>query len=400
MRLFCEVDIMKKTILLFMCALMLSGAVSCAKNDKAPGENTGSVADSSEAYSENTKAPDYRLDEFDEELISYLCLNGYDSSNFLVSPEAFRASLCLAAEGARGNTRTELLKASGFSGMDTLNTWYSDLNDRIVNSVWSSKDTLGSFTESYVSKITGNYNAGAYSCRADELTQAIKDRTSQRSNGMTFDEAELLDGASSVIIGTLNLQTAWKASLSGAAVDDGVFAGNDGSECSMSFAEQTGEYLYAEENGVQVLVIPMENDLSFVCFSGNRTDRFGKITSIKPEKVRVVLPGFELESVFDSRDLFGFLLERGVNDAVNSRTANFYNMCSDGDWFMQEIVQKARISIEASNSPETNEAADADTGGDVKEFIADGPFSFMVFSGFGTERQHMMLYGQMMNTER
>lgn len=383
---------MKKAAVLFMCALMLSGTVSCSKKDK---EDNGDATDPLEAaYLQNH---DYRSDQFDDELIEYLCLNGYDSSNFIVSPEAFRASLCIAAEGARGNTRTELLKAAGFSGMDTMNSWYSDLNEPVVNSVWSNKDMLGSFNDSYVSNITENYNADVFSCRSDEMVQTIKEKTLQKTDGMTFDEADSLDGVSSVIISTLNLQAAWAGAFAGAELNDGVFVDNDGNEYGMSFAEMTDRYLYAEENDVQVLVIPMKNDLSFVCFTGSTTDRSGKMTKLKPETVHVVLPKFDLESVFDSRDLFGFLLERGVNEAINSQTANFYNVCSGGDWFMQEMVQKTRISFDGAYSSKKRRSTDTDENSDVKEFIADGPFSFMVFSDFGTEKQHMMLYGQIEN---
>lgn len=381
---------MKKAAVLLMCALMLSGTVSCAKKDADPE----SVSEPSAAYPEN---PDYRLDEFDDELIAYLSLNGYDSTNFLVSPEAFRASLCIAAEGAQGNTRTELLKAAGFSGMDTMTSWCSELNEPIANSVWSNEDTFGSFNASYASNISEKYNANAYSCKSDEIVETIKDMTTRKTDGMPFDEADTLDGVSSVIISTLNLQAAWKGAFAGAEINDGVFEGYDGKEYTMKFAEQTGEYLYADENDVQVLVIPMENDMSFVCFTGNRTDRFSKLKSVKPQKVHVALPVFELESVFDSKDFFGFLLEHGVSDAINHQTANFYNMCSDGDWFMQEMVQKSRISFDGAYSSEKGGADDADNDGDVKEFIADRSFSFMVFSDLGTENQHMMLYGQIVN---
>ena len=383
---------MKKAAVLFVCSLMLGGTVSCLNKNK---EDNGDASDPLEAaYLQNH---DYRTDQFDDELIEYLCLNGYDSSNFIVSPEAFRASLCIAAEGARGNTRTELLKAAGFSGMNALTSWYSDLNETVVNSVWSNKDTLGSFNDSYASNIAENYNADVFSCKSDEMVQTIKEKTLQKTKGMTFDEADSLDGVSSVIISTLNLQAAWDGAFAEAKLSEGVFVDNDGNEYSMSFAEKTDKYLYAEENDVQVLVIPMKNDLSFVCFTGSTADRFSKITKLKPETVHVVLPEFELESVFDSRDLFGFLLERGVNEAINSQTANFYNMSSDGDWFMQEMVQKTRISFDGAYSSKKKKSNDKTENSDVKEFIADGPFSFMVLSDFGGENQHMMLYGQIVN---
>lgn len=394
---------MKKIVALLVCIGMMTGSASCAKKDKGASgnDNTGASSEASADTSEDPDTPkDYRLGEFDEALISYLCLNGYDSSDILVSPASFRASLCLAAVGAQGNTRTELLKAAGFSGMDALNTWYSTLGGQAVNSVWSNEDMLGKFSDTYASRIAEHYNADAFSRKSEELTQAINDWTAQKTDGAVSGVTDDVSGASAVMISTLNLQTAWKTAFQEASLSEEVFTGYDGKERKMNFMEQTGEFLYAEENGVQVLAVPMENNMSFVCFLGNRTGRFEKMAGIQPENVHVVLPEFELGSIFDSRDFFGFLLQQGVNDAINSQTANFYNMCSGSDWFMQETIQKLRISAGKNGIGVTSGTADtADLPGsdEAKEFIANEPFAFAVFSDFGTDKQHMLLYGQMMN---
>lgn len=406
---------MKKTVALIVCIALLTGLVSCSKQDKESSkkDDTGSerpVSDSSavddapeEAYQLDPETlKDLQIGEFDSALIEYLCQNGYDPSNFVISPAAFRASLCLAAVGAQGDTRAEILNAAGFSGMDTLDSWYSSLDDRTAASVWCNKDLIGEFSDTYASKVANDHHADAYSLSSDELTKGIGEWAAKKTGGEISSVVEDVSGASAVLVSTLDLRSAWRDAFSEAAVDRGVFVGSDGSEQKIDFMEQTGEYLYAEENGVQVVIVPMEGNVSFVCFLGSRAGRFDKMASVQPEKVHVVLPRFEIESFFDSRDFLGFLLERGVNDAINSETANFDDMCSDSDWFMQEIAQKIGISAnEEGISPSARSAlvtggAGSEEGSEVKEFIADGPFSFGIFSDLGTEDQHMLLYGQMM----
>lgn len=352
-----------------------------------------------------------QIDGFDEALIEYLCLNGYDSSNFMVSPTAFRASLCLAAAGAQGTTRTELVTAAGFSGMNAADAWYSRLNSTarngkfsIANSVWNNAAQMGDFTDSYKTTVEENYNAETYTREPDKLAPAINDWMNEKSDGAipTITDDDIM-GASTILVNTVNLRAAWKHAFSESATYDGVFSGVDGSEQTMRFMECTGEYLYANENNTKIVVIPLDGNLSFVCFTGNRLDMFGKMKGVQSATVRVVLPKFELESGFNARDFSGFLLERGVRNAIDERTANFYNMCKDTNWFIQEIMQKTKITIDENGvcSPTSRGRVSSQTNDDteVNEFIADGPFSFAIFSGLGTDDQHMLLYGQMMNCD-
>lgn len=403
---FCVTDFMKRSTIIIICAALLCVVlfivilyftVFRARPEGSAGHSsTGSTSDPTGAVipDDPEETVNYQLNEFDRALIEYLFLNGYDSSDFIISPTSFRTILCVAAAGAQGNTRTELVRAAGFSGIESVNTWYSilrktEVNFSVSNSVWNNRDFLGEFTNSYISNVRDKYDAEAYSFRSDDLTQAINDWIDRKTDGSVPTIADDLAGASSVLISTLQLKTAWK----------NAFITDPAHEELM---EQTGEFLYAEEYGTQVVAIPLEGNLSFVCFRGNRIDIFDKMRNLHTENVHVVLPKFELESAFDSSDLLGFLLNRGVHEAIDGKIANFYNMCQGTDWFVQEIIQKSKIQIDkegivtakAHIDSKVNENEEHDN---VKEFIADSPFSFAIFSDFGSGNQHMLFYGQIMN---
>ncbi|MCH5317221.1 MAG: hypothetical protein J1E05_04535 [Eubacterium sp.] len=380
---------MKKIAALLMCVVLLTGFVACNKSKP------------------DTEGPiNYKLSEFDGELISYLCLNGYDDSDFMVSPTALRVALCLAASSAQSDTRAELVKAAGFSDIDSLNKWYSRMKNAkpsfsVANSLWSNTDLMGGFTDIYTSSIKETYDADAYSYNPDEMLPAINEWIDQKTDGMITTAANDAVGASAIFINTIHLKTAWENAFSKFSTYENTFVGIDGQEQTMNFMENTGEFLYCNEAGTKVLVLPMKDNMSFVCFLGNRTDMFDKMTKIHMEKVHVVLPKFDLESTFNSNDLLGFLLSRGVKDAINENSANFYNMCTDANWFIQEIIQKTRITIDEKgigSAPKNKKAkaGEPKESAGVNEFIADSSFSFAVFSDFGTNSQHMLLYGQLM----
>ncbi|MCH5349687.1 MAG: hypothetical protein J1E40_10225, partial [Oscillospiraceae bacterium] len=104
---------MKKIAVLIISVIMLVTFASC---NKLEGIFSGSI-----------DPTNCQLSEFDDELITYLCMNGYDSSDFIISPTALRAALCLAAAGSQANTRTELVSAAGFTSMDAMDSWYAGL---------------------------------------------------------------------------------------------------------------------------------------------------------------------------------------------------------------------------------------------------------------------------------
>lgn len=392
---------MKKKILILCAALLgiilLFTAGYFVINALMQGEAEEPIAQNESA--------DYTLNEFDSALIEYLCTNGYEYSDFMISPAAFRASLGLAAAGAQGNTRVELVRAMSFSGLESFNSWYMRLKNSeetfsVRSSIWANKDLLAEFTDDYSEKVKEAYRADACSIASDEMTDAINDWMNEQSEGAVSSAENGLNGASSVILSTLKLDAAFKNAFSEAKGHDGVFTGRDGDEHTMGFVERTGNYLYADVNGTQIVVIPLEGNLSFVCFLGNRIDMFDKMTELQPAKVHVVLPKFDIESGFDASDFSGFLLSRGVRDAINENTSNFYNMCLSADWFVQEIIQKTHLTLNEGGVGSLAVSASAGTGsssGDAAEFIADRPFSFAVFSDFGEKSHHMLLYGQIMN---
>lgn len=357
---------MKRAGILLMCLAMLAALTSCKRAE----QNDTPEPDAMLSGSVLSETQEDVLNEFDRALLEYIWLNGYYDADFIISPAAFRASLCLAAAGAEGNTRTELLRAAGFADMDTMEQWYQSFRDAAENSgclaaasVWNDSEQIGEFSDVYLTNIRQQYHADASVSMADTLTCEIEEWISASTNGAVTSVEKDVAGASSVLVSTVYLHV----------------------------SDSDGELLYAEDGGIKILAIPLEGDLTLVCFSGNRTDMFAGIAALHPESVHAALPDMELASTFDATDLLNFLLARGVGEALNGQTANFYNMCQNGEWFLQEIIQTAKISLDGVDDFRTD---NTDSDDENREWIAAHPFSFAVFYGLGTAEQEMLLYGQ------
>lgn len=400
---------MKRTLALILLLAILTTLASCKKTDSgfdkessseavgsADADDTGAAAN----YTNVVESVEFELTDFDRELIGYLSSNGYYYSDLVVSPASFRASLCLAAAGAKGDTRAEILSAAGFSDMNDMELWYSNYRRAVTSapfsedgetsavgsfvSVWSNEELLGEFTDIYKELAEDKYNSDARSADTEDMSTAINDWISSRSGGMMKSVDKDVTGASSVLISSVYMQGLLNSGFT---------------ECEhgrTGFAEKTGDFLYAKENGTEILAIPVGGNMSLVFFVGNRTDMFEKLSSLKREKVHAVVPEFETKSLFDSTDMLNFLIARGLEISFDGSAADFDGMCQDSDWFMQEIIHASKLSVTgASAAVSSGDGTASSQRAEVKEFVADGQFSYAVFSDFGTDKRQLLLYGQM-----
>lgn len=395
---------MKKAVLLLVCVIFLTVSVSCDQTKETQSQETASVpTEVLTAEPENIVdfelSTEYGLNAFDESLIDYFFRNGYYDSDFVISPAGCRVMLCLAAIGAEGNTRTELIAAADFSGTDEMNQWYmynqaAAARYRSVrsaeeavslfmgNAIWNDAELSGGFTESFQLAANERYNAGTYVCETAALTGEIDNWLSKTTNDLMTTFEKDVSGAESVLTSAVSMETIWASDFYPCEYD------------GVEMMEQTGEFLYANEGGTQVVVIPMQGGLSFVCFQGSRTNRFERLSSLRTEMVHVVLPEFTLRSCFSAEELLNFSVSMGVREALNAGTANFRPMCGDMDYCLQEMLHTATLSVgggtqKSADAPDSPEA-------DVKEFQANSSFSFIIFSDFGTQWQQALLYGQRM----
>lgn len=424
---------MRKIIAILLSMLFLLGAAACTA---APGkeEEIKEEEKTEKPVKQETVKPDVKPElntDFDNDLIVFLKQIGYSEENFIVSPTSFRAALCLAIAGAEGQTREELLMAAGFRSIEEANAWYEgilsaveafkeDLKqeneeietwfsgetkaDRafsIVNSVWNNTDIRGDFLESYRKYVADHYEAVANSVSAGEITDAVNKWCDENTNGMIPVISDDMSRAAAVLVNALYLRTSWLNVFEEYYTEKGEFSCADGSKTEKEFMEQTEEFAYYEANGTKIVVLPMKGDKYFVCVMGNCEDPLSLVEQAGYERVHVKLPKLEIESSYKDSELVEYLVSRGVEKAFNGETADFSAM-SDFPWYIDDIIQKAKIKTdeEGIEAAAVTAIMMKATGmfmpdeSKIKEFVADSPFTFYIYSGLWNENPEMLFYGQ------
>ncbi len=415
---------MRKIISILISVLFLAGTAACTAK---PGSET-SKPDEPIEY-ENVNA---ELNEnFCGDLIAFLNQNGFSEENYLVSPTSFRAALCLAIAGAEGQTREELLAAAGFRSVDEANAWYDGIRASVewfrenlrlenkdaeawlgeagkadrafsfVNSVWNNTDIQGNFLDTYKKYVAEHYDAVANSVSAAEITDAVNGWCDENTNGLIPVISDDLSENASVLVNALYLRTAWTRVFEEYFTKKDAFTCLDGSEVEKEFMEQTEDFAFYQDESKTLVVLPMKGNMYFVAVLGDCENLPEAIQNAEFEKVHVKLPKLEIESSFEHSELVRYLASRGVVKAFNKSAADFSAM-SDFPWFIDDIIQKTKIKtdedgIEAAAVTAIEVKATGFMEPDQskpKEFIADHPFSFYIYSGLWNENTEMLFYGQ------
>lgn len=367
-------------------------------------------------------------------------LDSYKEDNFIASPTSLRAALCLAIAGAEGDTLAELLRAAGFSSKEEAYEWYNNMlamisafaedleSDRqreaeqaawfgeeipgsgvdrafeIANSIWNNSGVSQGFKDSYIECVKNVFGADAFSEDSKEITGKINSWVNEKTHGMIPQIVGDVSKMSAVLVNALYLRTTWTNDFGEHLTHEDKFTCFDGSETKKEFMEQERAlYRYYEDENTRFVILPMDGNISFVCVLGDTSDLENKIKSAEYRDIHLVLPKMEIESSFDNSEMVNFVIGRGAKVPFTG-DANFNSMCVSEDWYINDIIQKAKIKtdeegIEASAATailmEATAAFDPTTPPPVIDFIADHPFSFFIYCDINSDAPEMLFCGQM-----
>ena len=427
----------KRLISILLIGMLMTGMlVGCGGAGTAAAPNP--AKDPTEHKNVNT---DVRviggMDNFDSELINYLEAD-YANKNYMISPTSYRAALCLAIAGASGETKEELLKATGFENEEQMNTWYSlvynstvDFNDwlkddqksvekaknnddyfidgdgspdaafRIVNSIWANESRGGKFKKEYIDKVADNYDATAASLPGEKLTDSVNSWVNESTNGQIEKLADNLEEYKLILVNALYLRAPWVIEFEEYQTKEDDFKTVDGSKVKKDFMNQVDKFRYYEEDGGKLIILPLKYGVSSAFVLGEIKDIDKAIAEAETCTVDVKLPKMDIESEFGSDTLIGYLNNRGAVSAFID-IADFSEM-TDDPVMIDEIIQKTKIKTDeegleaaavtaimmvesASMPPEEPE---------IKEFHADEPFKFFVYTELENSENEILFYGQM-----
>lgn len=281
-------------------------------------------------------------------------------TNALVSPLSLKFAMMMAANGAEGKTKEEILNAFEIDNLDDFNkkisqefNTSSDL--KIANSIWRKNNNEGiSFSKEYKDKIKKYFDADA---SLFSTVSSINNWVEKKTNGKIKDLLpKKLDSNKDFIATLVNaiyFNADWENPFFANKTKKDDFCTIDNTHKTVDFMNKTSYFNYFGNENFQLLEMKYENsDLSmYIVLPKNNykvtyEDFENALKNKKHTYVNVHLPKFEFKS--DSIGLVDYLKNRGVKEAFKKSCQDFNTMFTTKDgtnFYISDVTQKTFVKV-------------------------------------------------------
>lgn len=358
--------IIMKRFVCMLCAalLLLCGCARAFEPSLTPAANT----DPKEAPKELPYFPVPVIEGYADfsDVLSAKLIDGTENKN--LSPISVYLALAMVAEGAEGQTQTDMLKLLGAGSpeelrnicgamLSSLSVDTEESTLALANSIWlADRGGKLNFREAYLKELAETYRSEANAVDFSETKTAkqIADWITKHTHGkikISEDAMQFEPDTIAVLINTIYLKDAWRDEFYEGANETGLFDGT-----------QTVEYMNRKDNGVTIV----KGD-GFLRYSLPLL-RVGRMTFVLPDEgtplasllgtpeklhallndgeelranVSVKLPKFAFQDRFDLNDALEAL---GIAVAFSDE-ADFSAMC-DIPAKISRVIQESYIGID------------------------------------------------------
>lgn len=393
---------LKKLLAAALAAAWLLGLAGCASQAIAANDLTKNVKKAEQTVFLDEAAQDKAI----EDLTAFgvkLLQKEMGKTDPLLSPLSIAAALSMTANGAVGETKTQMEAVLGAS-TETLSSSFAALqsalkNDKqlkLANSIWLKDTPTLHVEDAFLQKNADCFGAGIYSAPFDESTKAaINDWVKEKTDGMI---PEILDkiSADSVVylVNALAFDAKWEDIFETTQVRTGRFTSREG-------VEQTGDFLYGEtsqylsgEHAEGFLKYYEGQKYAFAALLPEEGMEIGEfvsgltgqalhaiLSSPQTETVEFGLPKFK--TAFDT-ELSESLIALGMTDAFDGEKADFSALGSsdEGNILISRVLHKTFIQVdEAGTKAGAATAVDMVTGSAAEyphSVYLERPFVYMI----------------------
>lgn len=347
-----------------------------------------------------------------------------DDHNTLISPYSLLSALAMTANGANGNTRSQMEEVLGISTEELneyLNSYQKLLTEdtenklSAANSIWLKDDDSVEVSQEFL-KITGQwYEPNIYQTPMDQSSlDEINGWVNEKTQGMIPQILnEIPSNAIMYLVNALAFDGQWETAYQFDEVRDGTFTKEDGTvkHTEMMYSQES-DYLEDEDtegflkyykNGKYAFaaLLPREG-ISMKDYVENLTGE--KIHRLLSEKqncaVYAAIPKFQ--TAYET-ELSDTLSKMGMPDAFSETAADFSKMCtsSQGNVFIGRVLHKTCLEVNeqgtkasAATAVEMIAETAAEASGTVKEIYLDRPFLYMLID---TEEKLPLFLGAAMD---
>lgn len=372
---------------------------------------------------QNTEDPDNDPDNnsdrsFTDRLIDQMPKD----KNWTISPYSLEMCLAMVANGAKGKTQEELLKALQIHDLEkynaevkqlleTYDSYNSVMSLETANSIWMNQDQFngkGSFLKSFSDILNLNYLAEAKEVRNSNSIEEINSWAADKTHGKithVLDEDHRQFAAA--LANAVYFKAAWLNKFYSAATEPRTFYNLNGTEKKTPFMTQTNDFPYYEADGIQAVELPYQNysadeagglkmrifkdaDFSMYFILSEKEINVQEVldhAEFQSKRVHVTIPKFKLEY---GDSLVNELKTLGISTVFNPYQADLSGMIDISDFpeiynlYLDEIVQKAFISIDEEGTEAAAvtvaiiDKATAILNPLIYDFTADHPFYFVI----------------------
>ena len=294
-----------------------------------------------------------------------------DASNDLISP--LSATLCLAmlANGANGNTKTQMENVLGMN-TDALNkSLYSYVSKlytsdsckvNLANSIWFRNTYQDQISKNFLQTNADWYNAQIYSTPFDNTTvKDINNWVKHYSDGMIDSILDKISPSTVMyLINALTFDAKWETKYEKDQIRENLFTNYDKSQTTteMMYSEES---IYLSGEGVQgfaknyaggqysfVALLPEENKDIYDYAASLDGKAWRSLWKNKENTaVQVAIPEFRYDR---QRSLIDVLQNLGITDMFDETLADFSALAPKDFLYCSEINQKVFIEVDRNGT--------------------------------------------------
>ena len=285
-----------------------------------------------------------------------------EGENTLVSPLSVLTALAMAANGAEGDTLTQMETTLGGTRED-LNDWLGGFRDddqlKQANGIWVKSDQKFDPNEDFLTTVQKGYNAVLNEAPFDENTRDeingwVREETDGMIDGIVD---EIPEEAIMYLINALSFEAAWVSPYEEHQVQEGVFTTEDGRELDVEMMYGTAyDYLrtqnatgfrqwYENEDYAFVALLPNEGvTVAELVDSLTGEELFRLLEKPEVDVVQTAIPKFEAESDFELSEV---LCDMGMDKVFDDALANFSGLGTyeNRNIYINRVLHKTSIQV-------------------------------------------------------
>lgn len=345
--------------------------------------------------------------DFAFQLFKQVCVSENRKTNIFISP--FSVSLCLSmsANGANGNTLTEIKKVLGFSSsMDEVNSYNQklmssllDLDNTtqigIANSVWINQGFVVKNTFIDINKLKYNALVESLDLSSSSAIATINAWCARNTENRIVDIMdEISPEARLILINALYFKGKWTNPFLKEETESDFFTNMNGEQVKVDMMSQEESFLYmnnekfamaefpyGNEAFSMVVVLPVENsslEESLLWLSNDTWKQCEAQMSYR--ELQVKMPKFSFKYQKPLNDDMSIL---GMKDAFILGQADFRNISASENLYLSSLQQFTYLEVNEEGTESaaiTTEVPATSTGGDkdIIHFFMNRSFIFMI----------------------